>query len=99
MQTLWADLHRDQRHRFLSDAQAEVVGGCSTDVAFLRLPTAGYLVAAFDLDERTVARWQRESGAQCRRVHEHLVEAGIRWPFYRCKPTRSGSRRWVGFTG
>jgi hypothetical protein len=76
MQTLWADLHRDQRHRFLSDAQAEVVGGCSTDVAFLRLPTAGYLVAAFDLDERTVARWQRESGAQCRRVHEHLVEAG-----------------------
>src|SRR5215210_7452148 len=34
------------------------------------------IVAAFDLDERTVARWQRESGAQCRRVHEHLVEAG-----------------------
>lgn len=34
------------------------------------------IVAAFDLDERTVARWQRESGAQSRRVHEHLVEAG-----------------------
>jgi hypothetical protein len=34
------------------------------------------IVAAFDLDERTVARWQRESGAQCRRVHEHIVEAG-----------------------
>jgi hypothetical protein len=34
------------------------------------------IVAAFDLDERTVARWQRESGAQCRRVHEHLLEAG-----------------------
>jgi transposase-like protein len=34
------------------------------------------IVAAFELDERTVARWQRESGAQCRRVHEHLVEAG-----------------------
>lgn len=34
------------------------------------------IVAAFDLDERTVARWQRESGLQCRRVHEHLVEAG-----------------------
>ena len=34
------------------------------------------IVAAFDLDERTVARWQRESGAPCRRVHEHLVEAG-----------------------
>jgi transposase-like protein len=34
------------------------------------------VVAAFDLDERTVARWQRESGSQCKRVHEHLVEAG-----------------------
>jgi transposase-like protein len=34
------------------------------------------IVAAFDLDERTVARWQRESGSQCRRVHEHLVGAG-----------------------
>lgn len=33
------------------------------------------IVAAFELDERTVARWQRESGAQCRRVHEHLVGA------------------------
>jgi transposase-like protein len=28
------------------------------------------VVAAFDLDERTVARWQRESGSQCKRVHE-----------------------------
>jgi hypothetical protein len=28
------------------------------------------------VDERTVARWQKESGSQCRRVHEHLVEAG-----------------------
>jgi len=34
------------------------------------------IVAAFGLDERTVARWQREAGLQCRRVHEHLVEAG-----------------------
>jgi len=34
------------------------------------------IVAAFDLDERTVARWQRESGSQCRRVHDHLIEAG-----------------------
>ncbi len=34
------------------------------------------IVAAFGLDERTVARWQRESGWQCKRVHEHLLEAG-----------------------
>jgi transposase-like protein len=34
------------------------------------------IVAAFGLDERTVSRWQRESGLQCRRLHEHMVEAG-----------------------
>ena len=34
------------------------------------------IVAAFDLDERTVARWQREAGLHCKRLHEHLVEAG-----------------------
>src|SRR5215212_106032 len=34
------------------------------------------IVAAFSLDERTVSRWQRESGRQCWRVHEHIVEAG-----------------------
>jgi transposase-like protein len=34
------------------------------------------ICAAFGLDERTVARWEREAGMQCRRVHEHIVEAG-----------------------
>ena len=34
------------------------------------------IVAAFSLDERTVARWQHESGHQCRRIHKHLVQAG-----------------------
>jgi transposase-like protein len=34
------------------------------------------IVAAFGVDERTVANWQAAAGAQCRRVHEHLVEAG-----------------------
>jgi transposase-like protein len=36
------------------------------------------IVAAFSLDERTIARWQHESGHQCRRLHEHLVQAGRR---------------------
>lgn len=31
------------------------------------------IVAALGLDERTIARWQRESGAQCKRVHEYLI--------------------------
>jgi hypothetical protein len=34
------------------------------------------IVAAFGLDERTVARWQARAGEQCRRVHEHLIQAG-----------------------
>jgi hypothetical protein len=33
-------------------------------------------VAAFGLDERTVARWFLEAGRHCQRVHEHLVEQG-----------------------
>ena len=31
------------------------------------------IVAAFGLDERTVAAWQRRAGAQCERVHDALV--------------------------
>ncbi|GAC1403581.1 MAG: hypothetical protein NVSMB65_20190 [Chloroflexota bacterium] len=34
------------------------------------------IVAAFGLDERTVAAWQQRAGAQCQRVHTHLVAAG-----------------------
>ena len=34
------------------------------------------VVAAYGLDERTVARWQARAGAQCRRVHEPPVRGG-----------------------
>lgn len=34
------------------------------------------VVAAFGLDERTVASWQQRAGAQCQRIHTHLVQAG-----------------------
>jgi transposase-like protein len=34
------------------------------------------IVAAFGLDEPTVACWQARAGGQSRRVHEHLVQAG-----------------------
>jgi hypothetical protein len=34
------------------------------------------IVAAFGLDERTVARWFSDAGRHCQRVHEHLVEQG-----------------------
>ena len=32
------------------------------------------IVAAFDVNERTVADWQRRAAAQCREVHEQLVQ-------------------------
>ena len=32
------------------------------------------IVAAFRLDERTVAFWQRRAGEHCQQVHEHLVQ-------------------------
>jgi hypothetical protein len=34
------------------------------------------IVAAFGLDERTVARASQRAGQHCQRVHEHLVEHG-----------------------
>jgi len=34
------------------------------------------IVAAFGLDERTVARWFGQVGQHCQRIHEHLVEQG-----------------------
>jgi hypothetical protein len=34
------------------------------------------IVAAFGLDERTVADWQRRAGMQCQHVHQHFVQAG-----------------------
>ena len=34
------------------------------------------IVAAFGLDERTVAAWQARAGQHCRAVHEHLIEHG-----------------------
>ena len=33
-------------------------------------------MAAFGLDERTVAHWLVSAGQHCQRVHEHLVEQG-----------------------
>jgi transposase-like protein len=66
-ETVGTALHR------LRTAQAEVV----TVVTLLAYgcPVQA-IVAAFGLDERTVARWQARAGEQCRRVHEHLVQAG-----------------------
>src|SRR5206468_11974969 len=50
------------------------VGQVVTRLAQGRRPQA--IVAAFGWDERTVARDQQGAGRQCRRVHEHVVEAG-----------------------
>lgn len=52
----------------------EVIVRVVTLLAHVCPPQA--IVAAFGWDERTVARYQAEAGAQCRRVHERLVQAG-----------------------
>ena len=31
------------------------------------------IVAAFDIDERTIASWQQRAGEHCQQVHQHLV--------------------------
>jgi hypothetical protein len=53
-----------------------VVGARGRDPALAYGCAVQAIVAAFGIDERTVARWQRESGSQCRRIHEYLIEAG-----------------------
>jgi transposase-like protein len=35
------------------------------------------IVAAFKLDERTIARWQQRTGQHCRHLHEHRVQQGL----------------------
>jgi transposase-like protein len=32
------------------------------------------IVAAFGIDERTIADWLRRAGEHCQKVHEHLIE-------------------------
>lgn len=60
-------LYRSHRPRWLVIAVVTLLAyGCPVQA----------IVAAFGLDDRTVARWQKESGSQCKRVHEHVVEAG-----------------------
>jgi transposase-like protein len=66
-QTKGSALYRSHKPRWLMNAVLRLLAyGCPVPA----------VVAAFDLDERTVACWQRESGSQCKRVHEHLVEGG-----------------------
>lgn len=76
LQALWAHLRRDKRHCPLPDAQTTLAGNRGGYPALAYGCPVQAIVAAFGLDERTVARWQRESGVQCRRVHQHLIEAG-----------------------
>jgi transposase-like protein len=52
--------------------QQEVVVQVVTLLAHGCPPQA--IVAAFDLDERTVANWQQRAAAQCQQVHEQFVQ-------------------------
>src|ERR687886_1882186 len=53
---------------------AELVPGVLTLLSHGCPPQA--IVAAFGLDERTVAGWLARAGSHCRQVHAHLVQQG-----------------------
>ncbi len=77
LQTVRPNLLRHRRRRALPGAQAAWADHHRRDLAGLRLPGAQVIVAAFGLDKRTILhRWQHESGRQCQRVHEHILQAG-----------------------
>jgi hypothetical protein len=50
------------------------------------------VVEAFFLDERMVARWQKETAERCRRVHQHLMEARNAWSFAGSQARRTQGR-------
>jgi hypothetical protein len=76
LQALWTHLRRDKRHCPLADAQTTVADNRGGYPAGLRLSSTGYRGGLRPRRAYCVARWQRESGVQCRRVHQHLIEAG-----------------------
>jgi len=57
------------------------------------------IVAAFGLDERTVARWLARAGAHCQQVHEQLVQHGqVDWQHVQADELwvkRVGGRVWM----
>lgn len=57
------------------------------------------IVAAFSLDERTIARGQRESGHQCRRLHELIIQAGGVLLEHVLRPTSRASGSSAAFCG
>ena len=67
------DFHRDEGHALLSLRHAEELVVQVVTLLAHGCPVQA-IVAAFHLDERTVADWQQRAAAQCQQVHEHLVE-------------------------
>ncbi len=67
---MWEDVCGNGRDAVLSVADGNGVGG---DVDRVGCPIR-VIVAAFGLDERTVADWQAQAGKQCQRVQKVLVE-------------------------
>jgi hypothetical protein len=76
LQKMRPNLLRHQGHSSLPGAQATRVSRNHRDAFGIRLPATGHRRGLLSLDERTVSRWQRQSGRQCRRVHEHVIQAG-----------------------
>ena len=60
-ETITTPLYRKQyEHTFIAQMVSLLAYGCPVQA----------IVATYNLDERTVGAWQKESGEHCRRVHE-----------------------------
>ena len=57
------------------------------------------IVAAFGIDERTVARWQKEAGGSNAGECTNTWWRPGEWSFLRCRPTSLGCERSAGSSG
>jgi transposase-like protein len=59
------------------------------------------VVHAFELDERTVASWQKRAGIHCKHIHEEIVQQGkVRSQHIRADEIRAKGRKvivWMAF--
>jgi len=57
---------RHHNHQFMAEMLSLLAHGCPVQA----------IVATYDLDERTVAAWEKSAGAHCKAIHQATVQAG-----------------------
>jgi hypothetical protein len=58
------------------------------------------IVHAFDLDERTVAEWQKRAGEHCEQVHHAIIEQGnVKSQHIQADEIRAKGRKMISLYG